>query len=189
MRKTMKLVVASLIAVGFFVGCNGDAGTSTPAVVKTEATQAIDATAFDATTGAVTKETEIEAGNTGAAMAIPAGTVLQDIDGNPITKAPTLEVVAEKSETAATTTLNFEVDGKKVIPTESVVMSVPAPAGAKAGDTVQIEVDDGIEATQKLIFVIVKADGTVDVRIFPRAFKKTIVIVVKVKAKVDNSTN
>ena len=184
----MRLLIASVLAIGLFVGCTGDAGSSTkPAVVKTEATQAIDATAFDTSTGAVTEETEIKAGDTGASMAISEGTVLQDIDGNPITKAPTTEVKVEKSETEAKTTLNFEVDGKKVIPTEPVVMSVPAPAGSKAGDTVQIEVDDGIESTQKLIFVIVKADGTVDVRIFPKAFKKAIVIVVKVKT--DTSTN
>lgn len=188
MRKTMKLVIASLIAVGFFVGCNGDAGSSsTPDVVTTEAKTVIDATAFDTATGAVTKETPIEAGNTGSTMTIPAGTVLQDIEGNPITKAPTLEVVAEKSTTEAKTTLNFELDGKKVIPTESVVISVPAPAGAKPGDIVQIEVPNDGSITQKLIFVLVKADGTVDVRIFPAAFKKTIVIIVKVKT--DTSTN
>jgi len=188
MKKTMKLAMASLLAIGLFVGCTGDAGSSsTPSVVKTEATQAIDSTAFDTATGAVTTETAIEAGTTGTTMSIPAGTVLQDIDGNPITKAPTLEVKAEKSETEAKTTLNFEVDGKKVIPTESVVFSVPAPAGSKAGDTVQIEVPDDGSITQKLIFVLVKADGTVDIRIFPAAFKKAIVIVVKVKT--DTSTN
>jgi len=188
MKKTVRLAIASLLAIGLFVGCDGDATSSTtPAVVTTQATQAIDAAAFDATTGAVTTETPIEAGTTGTTMTIPAGTVLQDIDGNPITKAPSLEVKAEKSETEASTTINFEVDGKKVIPTESVVFSVPAPAGSKAGDTVQIEVPDDGSITQKLIFVVVKADGTVDIRVFPKAFEKEIVIVVKVK--VDNSTN
>ena len=187
MKKTMKLAMASLLAIGLFVGCVGEVGTDKPAVIKTSGTEAIDSTAFDTTTGGVTKDTDIKAGDTGTTMSIPAGTVLQDIDDNPITKAPTLEVKAEKSETKAKTTLNFEVDGKKVIPTEPVVFSVPAPTGSKAGDEVQIEVDDGIESTQKLIFVIVKADGTVDIRIFPRAFKKAIVIVVKVKT--DTSTN
>jgi hypothetical protein len=188
MKKTIRLAIASLLAIGAFVGCDGEATSSnTPSVVTTEATQAIDATKFDAATGAVITETLIEAGTTGATMTIPAGTVLQDVAGNPITKAPSLEVKAEKSATEASTTINFEVDGKKVVPTESVVFSVPAPAGSKAGDTVQIEVPDDGRITQKLIFVIVKADGTVDVRIFPKAFKKTIVIVVKVK--VDSSTN
>jgi hypothetical protein len=187
MKKTIRLAIASLLAIGAFVGCDGDAGSTTPAVVTTEATEALDATAFDASTGGVTTETPITAGSTGTTMTIPAGTVLQDVDGNPITKAPSLEVKAEKSATEAKTTLNFEVDGKKVIPTESVVMSVPAPAGAKAGDTVQIEVPDDGSITQKLILVIVKADGTVDIRIFPKAFKKTIVIVVKVI--VDSSTD
>ena len=188
MKKTMRLAMASLLAIGLFAGCNGNAtSNATEEVVTTEATQAIDATAFDAATGAVTTETPIEAGKTGTTMTIPAGTVLQDVDGNAITKAPSLEVKAEKSATEASTTINFEVDGKKVIPTESVVFSVPAPAGSKAGDTVQIEVPDDGSITQKLIFVVVKADGTVDVRVFPKAFKKTIVIVVQVK--VDTSTN
>ena len=188
MKKTIRLLIASILAIGLFVGCTGDAD-STPAVVKTEAVQVMDTAAFDATTGAVTKETPIKAGNTGTTMTLSEGTVLQDIDGNPITKAPTAEVKVEKSETETKTTLNFKVDGKRVIPTEPVVMSVPAPAGAKAGDPVQIDVPDGIESTQKLIFVLVKSDGTVDIRIFPKAFKKAIVIVVKVKVKVDSSTN
>ena len=188
MKKTMRLVIASLLAIGLFVGCTGDAdSSSTPAVVKTEAVQVMDATAFDATTGGVTKETPIKAGDTGTTMTLSEGTVLQDIDGNPITKAPTAEVKVEKSETEAKTTLNFEVDGKKVIPTEPIVVSIPAPAGAKAGDTVQIEVPDDGSITEKLIFVVVNKDGTVNVRIFPKAFKKAIVLVVKVK--VDNSTN
>ena len=175
------------MAVGFFVGCSGDADTTTPAVVKTEATQAIDPKAFDATTGAVTKDTTIKAGNTGTTMALTSGTVFRDASGTVITKAPVADVVVKKSATKSTTTIKFEVDGKKVIPTESVVISVPAPKGAKAGDTVQIEVPDDGSITQKLIFVVVNADGTVNVRVFPKAFEKTIVIIVEVKK--DSSTN
>jgi len=186
MKKTMKLAMASLLAIGLFLGCSGDANSSSSAsVVKTESIKTL---AFDATTGTVT-ENEIKAGDTGTTMVISEGTVLNDIDGNPIKKAPTLGVEAEKSETEAKTTIDFKVDGKKIIPTESVVFSVPAPAGSKAGDTVQIEVDDGIESTQKLILVIVKADGTVDIRIFPRVFRRKGLIVIVVKVKTDTSTN
>ena len=187
MNKRMRLLIASLMAVGFFVGCSGDADTTTPAVVKTEAKQAIDTTAFNADTGAVTKDTTIKAGNTGTTMALTSGTVFQDASGNAIKKAPVADVVVKKSATKATTTIKFEVDGKKVIPTESVVISVPAPKGAKAGDTVQIEVPDDGSITQKLIFVVVNADGTVNVRVFPKAFEKTIVIIVEIKK--DSSTN
>jgi len=192
MKKTMKLLIASILAIGLFVGCTGDADSnSKPAVVKIEATQAMDTTAFDTTTGGVTKDTEIEAGNTGATMAISNGTVLQDIDGNAITEAPTAKVEVEKSATEAKTVLDFKAGDKRVMPApgSSIVMSVPAPAGAKPGDVVQIEVPDGIEAVQKLITVIVKADGTVDIRIFSSAFRKTIVIIVRVKVPTDNSTN
>jgi Cu/Zn superoxide dismutase len=187
MKKTIRLAIGLLLAVGLFTGCDGDVTSSTPTVITTEAIAVIDTNVFDTATGAVTTETAIEAGDTGTTMSIPAGTVLQDIDGNPITEAPSLEVKAEKSATEASTTINFEVDGKKVVPTESVVFSVPAPDGAKAGDIVQIEVPDDGSITQKLIFVLVKADGTVDIRVFPAAFTKTIIIVVKVQA--DNSTN
>jgi len=188
MKKTTKLLIVSILAIGLFVGCTGEA-SSTPTVVKIEATQAIDVTAFDSNgTGAVTKNTEIKAGNTGATMAISEGTVLEDIEGNAIQEAPTAKVKVEKSATKVKTTLNFETaDGKKVIPAESVVMSVPAPTGAKPGDKVKIEVPDDGTITQKFITIIVKADGTVDIRIFPKAFKKTIVIVVLII--VDNSTN
>ena len=177
MKKTMRLAIASLLAIGLFVGCTGDAGTTAPAVVTTSGSVELNTSVTD---------TPIKVGDSGVAMTIAEGTTFTDTEGNALTKAPTAEVKAEKSETEAKTTIDFKVDGKRVIPTESVVMSVPAPAGAKAGDTVQIEVpDDG--SIQKLIFVVVKADGTVDIRIFPAAFKKAIVIVVQVK--VDASTN
>jgi len=187
MNKKMRLVIASLLAVGFFVGCTGDAGTSTPAVVTINATQAVDETAFDAGTGAITKETTIKAGDTGTKMVLSEGTVFKDASGKRVTKAPVAEVIVKKSETKATTTINFEVDGKKVTPTESVVISVPAPKGAKAGDRVQIEVPDDGSITKKLIIVIVKPDGTVDIRVFPKAFEKTIVIIVEIRK--DTSTN
>jgi len=143
---------------------------------------------FDVSTGAVTEDVKIESSKTGTTMEIASGTVFQDAEGNAITEAPKAEVVVEKSTSEAKTVIDFTTaDGTKVIPTESVVISVPAPEGAKAGDTVQIEVPDDGSIQSKLIFVVVKADGTVDVRVFPSAFRKTIVIVVKTKT--DNSTN
>jgi len=185
MKKTIKLAMVSLLAILLFVGCVGDVGYS---VVKTEATIELNASEFDLATGTVTKDIEIKAGNTGTTMSIPAETVLHDIDGEPITTVPTLEVKVEKSVRKSKTTFNFETESKKVIPTESVVFSVVAPTGAKVGEEVQIEVDDGIESTQKLILVIVKADGTVDIRIFPRVFKRGLIVIV-VKLKIDISTN
>ncbi len=184
----MKRLVGLLITIGLFFGCGGN---NTSSVETTKATQVMDENAFNSDTGAVTKDTKITAGETGVVMNISEGTVFQDIDGNPITKAPTTEVVTEKDEKEAKATLNFEVDGKKVIPTESVVISVPAPAGSKDGDRVQIEVpDDGSiteksNISQKLIFLIVQ-NGKINIRVFPNAFKKAIVIVVMV---IDESTN
>jgi hypothetical protein len=186
MKNITKLLLASAIAL--FMGCDGDAGTTTPAVVKTNDSVSVATTSFDANTGALTEDVKIESSKTGTTMAIASGTVFQDEDGNAIKEAPKAEVAVEKSKSSAKTTIDFTTsDGKKVIPTESVVISVPAPAGAKPGDTVQIEVPDDGSITAKLILVIVNADGTVNIRVFPKAFKKTIVIIVEIK--VDNSTN
>lgn len=183
--KKFIVLLATVVAIGLFSGCIGDSSSS--GVVKTDGSSEMNSTSFDETTGAVTKATEIKVGNTNTSMNISEGTVLQDEDGNPITKAPTLKVNNEKDSKEAKTTLDFNVDGKKVIPTEPVVVSVPAPAGAKAGDRVQIEVPDDGSITNKLIFVIVKADGTIDIRLFPKAFRKKIVIVVVIIK--DKSTN
>ena len=180
----MKPLIGLVVTMGLFFGCNGNSKSSTE---TTKATQVMDATAFDSATGAVTSDTDIKAGKTGVVMNIPSGTVLQDENGNPITKAPTTDVKVEKDSKKATTTLDFTVDGKRVIPTEPIVISVPAPKGAKAGDEVEIKVPDDGSIQEKLIIVIVKSDGTVDIRVFPKAFKKIIVIIVMIKT--DKSTN
>ena len=189
----MKPLIGLVVTMGLFFGCNGNSKSSTE---TTKATQAMDEAVFDSATGAVKKETDIKAGKTGVVMSIPEGTVLQDIDGNPITKAPTATVKTEKDTKEAKTTIDFTVDGKRVIPTEPVVISIPAPKGAKPGDTVQIEVpDDGSisekslesKIQQKLVFFIINANGTIDIRVFPNAFKNQIVLVVIIKT--DNSTN
>lgn len=181
----MKLLIGLLITMGLFFGCgNGNSKSSTETI---KATQAMDETAFDSETGAVKSDTDIKAGKSGVVMSIPEGTVLQDEDGKPITKAPTAEVKTEIDSKKAKTTIDFKVDGKIVIPTESVVISVPAPKGAKPGDEVEIEVPDDGSIQQKIILVIVNADGTVNIRVFPKAFKKRIVIVVMIKR--DKSTN
>jgi len=80
---------------------------------------------------------------------------------------------------------------KKVIPTQPIVVSLPAPTGAKPGDSVQLEVPDGVtankmEVSQKLITVIVKADGTVDITVFPDVLRNLLVIVIIIA---DQSTN
>ena len=184
MKNITKLLLASAIAL--FIGCDGEV-SSTPTVVKTNAVQTLDTTKFNAGTGAVTEDVEIVAGNgTDTTMKISDGTVFRDENNNTITKAPEAKVAVEKTATEAKTTIDFTSDGKKVIPTESVVISVPAPTGAKPGDEVQIEVGDD-KITAKLIYVTVKADGTVDIRVFPSVFGNKIVIVVK--KKVDSSTN
>jgi len=185
MKKTIRLTIV-LFAIGLFLGCSGD--TNSPSVVKREANIELNTTALDLSTGGITKDTEIKVANTGITMVISEGTVLQDIDGNSITKAPTVGVKSEKGNIEAKTTLNFEVDGKKVIPTEPVLLSLPAPSGSKAGDIVQIEAPDDGSITQKLIFLVVKADGTVDIRIFPRVFKRGLIIII-VFLKTDTSTN
>ncbi len=185
MNNIKRLLIVT-ITIGLLTGCWDDNTTSS--TVKTSSVESLDRTVFDANTGAVTKDTEIKSTKTGTSLALSSGTVLQDEDGNPITKAPEAKVAVEKSETEAKTTLDLTVDGKKVIPTESVVMSVPAPSGAKVGDEVQIDVpDDGTIGQQKLMFFIVQKGGFIMIRLFPKAFHGTITIAVAIK--IDKSTN
>jgi hypothetical protein len=189
MKNITKLLLASAIAL--FMGCDGDAGTT--AVVKTNDSVFMATTYFDVNTGAVTKDVNISSETTGTTMFILDGTVLRDKDSNnTIKEVPKAEIAVEKSKSSAKTTIDFTTsDGNRVIPLGFVVISIPAPAGAKPGDTVQINVpdDDSITITEKLIFVIVKADGTVDIRVFSKAFEKTIVIIVEIEVQVDDSTN
>lgn len=180
--------MVSILAIGL-AGCSWDSdGALKSKVVKTESTVTLNE--FDVATGAVTKDTELSSKETGTSMTLSEGTVLKDEDGNPITKAPRLKVNVAESERDAKTTLDFSVDGKRVIPTEPVMISLPAPAGAKPGDSVEMEVpDDGSidNVSSKMMVFIVDAKGKINIRLFPNAFKHIIVIVVKLKQ--DNSTN
>jgi hypothetical protein len=186
MKKTIRLLLASLLAIGAFVGCDGEVGPKEPVVVTTAGEVTMDSSAIQ--NGIIAEPITTLDTKTNVAMTIPGSTTLTfKDDDTEVTTAPTTKTEVKQSTEKATTTINFEAEGRKVIPSNPVIVSVPAPAGSKAGDTVQIEVPDDGSITQKLIFVIVKADGTVDVTILPKAFEKTIIIVVKVK--VDNSTN
>jgi len=187
MKKTTKLIMTVLMAMGLLVGCGNTVSTSNE--TTTEAVQVLDPNAFDATTGAVTADTEIVAGETGTTIAIAEGTVFQDSEGNPVTQAPSAAVTVTESNTEATTNIEFKVDGETVIPSEPVTLSIPAPNGAQPGDEVQVEVPDGVSVAkvqQKLIFVVVGADGTINITVLPEVFQGHLVIVVVLP---DASTN
>jgi hypothetical protein len=192
MKKTIRLAIASLLAIGAFIGCDGDAGPKAPVVVTTTGEVAIDSTKI---TDGITNETVTTVDTkTNVAMTIPESTKLTFEDGTEVTTAPTTKTEVKKSTEKATTTLNFEVDGKKVIPSNPVTVSVPAPEGAVPGTLVNIEVPDNGNFSKssarvgfKFISVKVKSDGTVSITIKPDAFRKVIVIVVVVIR--DSSTN
>ena len=187
--KSIVLVMSTMV----LVGC-GSSGTSGVYLKTSTETEAISSDSFDTETGAVTEDTTISVGDdkdTETKIEVSEGTQFTDENGDVVTKAPTAKVEVEKKQDESTTELDFSVDGKKVIPTEPITVSVQAPEGAKAGDEVEIEVPEGIKPAnmQKLILVIVNADGTVSINIMPYVFRNHTVIAIIVKIKKDDSTN
>lgn len=191
----MKLFIVSLMAVGLLTGCGSSKATATETVV--EATAAIPAEDFDTNTGETTKEVTIKVesnGNEVAEVDIPAGTSFTDEDGNLVKEVPSVKAKETTTATEVTTEISFFADGKKVIPSEPVTAKVAAPAGSKPGDKVTIDVPDGVSAAktgavaEKLIVVVVGADGFVHVSIIPQLFKNYTVVVIIVR-KVEASTN
>ena len=185
------------IGIFFIVGCGSS--TTSPTVVKSDVTVEINATSFDTEEGKTTEEVSMVVGEskeTETTIEIPKDTYFTDNETNEVVSAvPTVDVSVVQSGGESSTTISFESDGKKVIPSKPVTTSLVAPAGAKPGDEVEIEVPDGISAgklTQKLIIVIVNSNGRIDIIIEPKLFKERLVIVIIFIAKtptLDESTN
>ena len=175
-NKFFKLLV---IGTMFFLAGCGSSG-KTPTTIVAEATIPISTENLDG--GVVTKETTVpvkaDDGTKLATVTLAPGTEFQDENGNPITETPNLAVKAQKS-TKSKAEINFTTkDGKKIIPTEPVNVAIAAPAGAKPGDKVKIDVPDGVNAgTEKLTIFIVGNDGFIHVIIVPQVFKNNDVII------------
>jgi len=185
-----------ILAIGLlsFIGC-GSSSSSSPSVTESEVTKEISRDSFDNTTGVITDETTMTMGEskeTATTINISEGTqFISSKSGEVVNDIPSVKVTTTKKSKESSTTIGFETaDGKKVIPTEPITASIPAPAGAKTGDRVQIEVPNGIKAakmSQKLITVTVKLDGTIEIVIDPDQFKNQFVI--RIIVELDEATN
>jgi hypothetical protein len=198
-----KIFKLMILTVGLLSLAGCGSSSSSPSEVKSDVTKEISTDSFETTTGVITKETIIVVGeskDTETTIKISEGTQFVDSEsGEVITEVPRVHVTTTKSSQESLTTIIFETsDGKKVIPSEPITVSVPAPAGAKPGDRVQIKVPDdgGIKAAkinQKLIIAIVKSDGTIEIVIDPDQFKGQVIIIIifeeEKKPNLDESTN
>jgi biopolymer transport protein ExbD len=75
-------------------------------------------------------------------------------------------------------------DGNKIIPSKPVTIAMQAPAGSKPGDEVKVDLPDGATASkraEKLIVVVVGADGNIHVTLIPQIFKDFTVILIVIK--------
>jgi len=182
--KMFKLFILTMNIL-FFVGCGG--GSSNKVIKEVSSN-------IDTTTGAISEDIVVEIGDNSdkqTSIKIPEGTEFIDIESNKTINVPNIKATLVKDLNRGSSTISFEYNGKKVIPTQPIVVSLPAPTGAKPGDSVQLEVPDGVtankmEVSQKLITVIVKADGTVDITVFPDVLRNLLVIVIIIA---DQSTN
>jgi len=187
-NKFFKLLVIGTMF--FLVGC-GSSG-KTPTTIVAETTTPIPTENIDG--GVVTKETNIPVkasdGTKLATVTLDAGTGFKNPKNNEtITETPNLIVKVTKS-TKSQAEISFATeDGTKVIPTELVKVAIAAPAGAKPGDKVKIDVADGITAgTEKLTIFIVGNDGFIHLIIAPQVFRNVIILIIVLDTVNPNTT-
>ena len=191
MKQLFKLISIMLIAMGL-IGCGSNSNTTK----KSETSAPIPSQSFNQTTGSVIDETTLSAGDsksTETTVVIPASTTFVTDDNEPVAKAPVLNTKTEESKVEASTKISFQVDGKNVRPTEPIKISIPAPKGAKPGDTVQVDIPDSAKAAKseitkrlsKVISLTVSADGTVSIMV---NFTSSTTITITVTL-LDKSTN
>ena len=113
--------------------------------------------------GLVAKETEIKVDTTSGerltTVTLAKDTQFEDASGQPVTKVPKLAIEAVQS-VSSTFSIGFKDSaGNQLKPTKDVVVEMLAPAGAKDGDKVNINISDKIEKLtkqEKLTILVVK---------------------------------
>lgn len=204
------------------LGC-GDSSSNPPATEATEPerlndnvviadqtqteTQTIDDTKIGAD-GVLTEEVEVKVStvdNTAQSIVtIPQGNAFEDENGTIQTNVtPKIEVIQKKGKETTNTNVEYsveteikitDVEGKKIIPTEPVIVKIKAPANAKPGDEVRLSIPEGAEKAdgqEKLVVFIVDQNGFLTIRVFPQVFRNfTVVLIVLVKdVPLDQATN
>jgi len=179
MKKTIKLAMASLLAIGLFVGCSGDAGTDKPVSVVTSGNVEINTSVTD---------TPVAIGESGAEIQIAEGTTFINSAGDAV-DAPKIEATVEA--TAEKTSTTIDLGG--VRPTEPMIISVPAPSNSKEGETVSIDAPEGSKSLSKKVNArVVKVGRKLIVRvlILAEAFATKITLTVtQLDTQLDTSTD
>ena len=121
--------------------------------------------------GKIVKDTTVKVGDKGTEVTLSEGTQFMDASGKVITTAPILHI---KDGTIYFATS----DGTKVIPTKSIVVTLPTDK--KEGETVDVKTPNGTET------VVVDKNGNVEVTVQPESFEKSNEIEVII---IDRSTN
>lgn len=190
MRKQIVSTFVSIVTVALLmVGCGSSSEIQTSAQIS-EAIPAANIEGGEVSTDTVIPVTTSNGTTKLATVTLSAGTKFTNATtGEIITETPKLAVKAEKSKEAKTEISFILPDGTKLIPTEPVKVSIPAPEGAKPGDKVEIDVADGITAgTSKLTVFIVQPNGRISIVIAPRVFKGSNVYVVVFVARLQTTT-
>jgi hypothetical protein len=180
-RETIQLFFTLLISF-FIFGCNSnDDCDCTPNVIA-EVNETIAEADFEQ--GVITNDTTIEIKTEDkellSTITLTEDTQFEDENGVAVTETPILVVESSKKETESTSEIKFvNSDGETLIPTKPFKVAIKAPAGAKPGDRVQIEVPDDVNTQiQKFIIRVVQQNGFIILTITITEYKKTTTIVV-----------
>lgn len=202
----------SIVAISALtIGC----GSSSATPVQAEPSEVTAPTATGTTTTTLTSS-QINAGvtttpvtvsvtttdNQGTAdVTLATGTAFEDVNGTKLENVtPSLNVVQEvgsstenssTTKTVQTTIKLTDAQGNKLVPTEAVTVKIKAPSNAKPGDEVRVSVPDGVNSStkqEKLIIVIVAADGTISFAILPNVFRgQTAILIIVEKTTVSGA--
>lgn len=195
MKKQFIKTLFSIVTLAIFmVGCGSSSATPTKTAQASEEIPAAEMSGgVVSSTNGVSTTIPVRStdGTTLASVTLDTGTGFTDAKtGKTVTETPKVVVNAEQSTTSKTEVSFVLADGSKVIPTQNVKIALTAPAGAKEGDKVTIDVPDGVTAgnTNKLTVFIVGKNGLINVIIAPRVFKNADVYVIVFAIKLAPTT-
>lgn len=190
----LNIFKTTLLTAGvlLFLGCLGDSTSSTP--IKSELTETLPIDAMDSTTGAISENITIDVGEgklTQTSINLSEGTqFINQKSKEVITEQPNVKVLVTNDVSESSTEISFTTStSEKVVPTEPVKVSVVAPKGALPGERVNVTIPNSVNNSkrlEKVIFITIKADGTIDVVIAPDLFEGLLVVIVR---RENRSTN
>jgi hypothetical protein len=203
-----KLKIKILIALFLISGCGGGSSSSNiekrPQLnknniistvnqeVELSESQFSDGVVIENVTIATQTDNDVDT----VATTISEGTEFVDDKEETITTPPTVAIAQQESsedvvkegEVTTKSVVKTELklvdkDGNKMIPSKPVEIVMKAPSGTKPGDEIRVDIPTGTTTnkeavSEKLVFVVVGADGNVYVKIVPQIFRNLTVIVI-----------